>query len=156
MTVHEDAAERVLKDFLGHPATAELLASTHLRLASGELMDDGVAHIGQTHRVARSWSSAQVAAYLQVHVWLMDGTVAHVPIRVGRGSSKETPGPDADREGNAAKLAQVNGPFTAGLDIWQNGADQDGTLSWDVPIHMNRSSGLGLLDSCGAAPPRSR
>lgn len=62
MTVHEEAAESVLDDFLEHPATAELLARTHQRLRSGALTDDDVAHIGQTHHGARTWPSAQIAA----------------------------------------------------------------------------------------------
>ena len=106
-----------------------------------------MAWIGQTQRRPAYWPLEQVSAFIKVHAGLMSGQYARVEVSVGY-----TPGPDADRAGNAAKLRGVHHLFQAELDMRQHGADCDGSFSWGSPIEVNKSSGLGLVTSCGTAP----
>lgn len=57
------------------------------------------------------------------------------------------PGPDADRIGNAEKLAKTHPRFEAVLDMDQNGADCDGTLSWTGPLRVSRPTGAFFYPS---------
>lgn len=141
MTVHEDAARELLDQVLLSPEAAAVLAETRLKLRAELANEQYVAWIGQTPRGPSSWSHEQVAAYLAVHAGLGAGHYAKVTIEVG-----DTPGPDADREGNARKLRRTAAPFVAMLDMNQNGADSDGTLHWDEEITVEKSTGACLID----------
>lgn len=141
MTVHEDSAEQLFDRILTDPGAAAMFAATTSRLRSGSYDQRYAAWIGQTQRHPAYWPRHQVAAYLDVHSRIASGEVAKVQAYVGA-----TPGPDADRESNAAKLRQVHPRFRADLDATQNGADSDGTLSWDAPITLERSTGAAFID----------
>lgn len=146
-TLHEELAEDLLEDVLTTPRAAAVLAGWRRRFRDDDYDPQYVARIGQTQRQPAYWPLEQVASFLAVHAGLMSGKYAHVEVAVGA-----QPGPDADRAGNAAKLRGTHRQFHAELDMDQNGADCDGWLSWDAPISLNRSSGLGLVTPCGTAP----
>jgi hypothetical protein len=148
MTIHEESAEELLDGILTHPSAAAMFAATTARLRSGAHDQRYTAWIGQTQRRPAYWPRHQVAAYLDVHSRIASGEVAKVQIYVGA-----TPGPDADREGNADKLRRVHRRFRAHLDLTQNGADSDGTLSWDAPITLERSAGAAFIDAHGTCHP---
>jgi hypothetical protein len=146
-TLHEEIAEELLDDVLRTPGAASVLADWRRRFKDNDYDSRYVARIGQTHRDPASWPLEQVAAFLAVHAGLMAGKYAHVAVSVG-----DSPGADADRAGNAAKLRGTHQRFLAELDMHQNGADCDGLFSWDTAIDVNRSSGLGLVTPCGTSP----
>ncbi|MGW5529489.1 hypothetical protein [Streptomyces xanthochromogenes] len=146
-TLHEEIAELTLDNILSNAQAAAVLAEWRRRFKEDEFDPRAVARIGQSQRHPQYWPLEQVAAFLQVHAGLMAGLYAHVEVSVG-----STPGPDADRVGNAARLLGVHRLFRARLDMSQNGADYDGWFSWDNFIEANRSSGLGLVTSCGTSP----
>lgn len=146
-TLHERLASDLLDDVLANPNAAAVLAQWRRRFKENDYDPAYVARIGQMQRDPAYWPLEQLAAFLQVHAGLMAGRYAYVEVSVGA-----TPGPDADRVGNARKLEGVHEKFTAWLDMQQNGADSDGTLSWTDLISLNKSSGLGLITDCGTAP----
>lgn len=146
-TLHEEMAEDLLDDVLSEPRAASVMADWRRRFKADDYDPQYVARIGQTQRQPAYWPLEQVAAFVAVHAGLMSGRFAHVEVSVGN-----SPGSDADREGNAAKLRGTHRLFHAELDMHQNGADCDGWLSWNTPIGLNRSSGLGLVTPCGTSP----
>jgi hypothetical protein len=146
-TLHEEIAEELLDDVLSTPRAAAVLADWRRRFKEDDYDPQYVASIGQTQRKPAYWPLEQVAAFVAVHAGLMSGKYAHVEVSVGN-----SPGPDADRAGNASKLRGTHHLFHAELDMHQNGADCDGWLSWDTPIDVNKSSGLGLVTPCGTNP----
>lgn len=148
MTIHEDAARALLDRYMTDPGAAAVLAETRRDFVSRDFDEQYTARIGQTQRHPAYWPLHQVAAYLAVHTGLMSGAYAHVLIGID-----ETPGPDADREGNAAKLTRINDAFHATLDMHQNGADSDGRLRWDAAIEVEKSTGVGLLDPQHSTTP---
>lgn len=147
-TVHERMAENLLDDVLADTAATQMLNDTVRRFRARKHDEQYVAWIGQTQRDPAYWPLHQVAAYLKVHALLGKGTYAMVKVEVGH-----TPGPDADRTGNAAKLGAIHERFTAHLDMHQNGADADGVLSWDEPIAVERSTGTSFFDTDGQQYP---
>ncbi|NEA86636.1 hypothetical protein G3I38_18110 [Streptomyces sp. SID7958] len=68
------------------------------------------------------------------------GRVARRRIQVGA-----SPGADADRAGNAARLQDLTAPFVAHLDMTQHGADCDGLLEWTEPVTAWRSTAMPVL-----------
>ncbi|MFD9056192.1 hypothetical protein ACFWCM_12830 [Streptomyces albidoflavus] len=148
-TMHEEVAEDQLDDILQDPGSARVFAEWRRRFQEGNYDAQYVAAIGQTNRDPKYWPLEQTASFIHVHTGLMSGLYGHVSISVGA-----SPGPDADRAGNAEKLRHVHRLFAAHLDMEQNGADSDGDLSWKQGISLNRSSGLGLITDCGTAPVR--
>ena len=52
------------------------------------------------------------------------------------------PEADAEREANAAALADLPHPFRASVDLRQNKRPGDGTLYWDEPIRVSAATGL--------------
>lgn len=148
-TFHEEAAETLLDDIMQTPEAAATLAH-HRAVLTENRNPRWAARIGQTHHHPRSWPLEQAAAHLAVHSALMTGRYVDVLIGVGA-----APGPDADREGNALKLARVNKHFRADLDMTQNGRESDGRLSWSEPISTDRSTNVGLITDCGTTPVRT-
>ncbi|MFE1230258.1 hypothetical protein [Streptomyces sp. NPDC058745] len=146
-TLHEEIAEGTLDDLLTNPGSAAVLAEWRRRFKQGDYDPRLVARIGQTQRLPRYWPLEQVASFVQVHAGLMSGLYAHVEVSVGA-----KPGPDADREENAQKLRRVHRLFQARLDLDQHGGDYDGWVSWATTVKTNRSSGLGLVMTCGTIP----
>lgn len=136
-TAHETAAEELLDDYLSDPERAAAMARLRAGLRSGRYDERFISRIGQTQRRAQHWPLHQVAAFTHVVSGLASGVFAKRRIKVG-----ETPGPDADRAGNAARLLGVDKPFRARLDMGQNGADSDGSLSWDRPVTLWRAIGV--------------
>ncbi|MFF1444094.1 hypothetical protein [Streptomyces sp. NPDC058295] len=146
-TLHEELAQDLLDDITASPAAAAVFAGWRRRFKEGDYDPAYVARIGQTQRDPAYWPLEQVAAFVAIHAGLMAGRFAHVEVDVGH-----SPGPDADRSGNAVKLQEAHPLFHADLDMHQNGADCDGWLSWEEPIAVNKSSGLGLVTGCGTSP----
>lgn len=157
MSVHVDIANLVLDDILDDPASAKVYAETRRKIRDGRLAEEQLAPIGQTLYGPKSWGPEQVACWLAVHADLMGGRFAEVRIEVGA-----EPGADGDRRANAEKLEDLPAPFTAHVDLRQNGGDQDGSLTWSEPIRVSRSTGKGYeedgqtfpyLERC-LVPPR--
>lgn len=142
MTFHEDAARGMIEDL--DPGDVERLTRLSSELREGGYNRQLIAWVGQTQRGPAYWPAHQVAALEYVLSGLVAGRIARRRIRVGAG-----PGPDADREGNAALLRKVEEPFHARVDMTQNGADSDGSFSWDGAINLWRVVGPGLLSEPG-------
>ncbi|WP_409469044.1 hypothetical protein [Streptomyces sp. HC307] len=149
MTVHEDLAESVWQDIQkDHNAVAAMfrLRNRHIR---GEMDEGGIHGTGYADALGSSaryrpekWPLHQHAAFVELHALIGAGDVTYTCISTGG-----TPGADADRTGNAAKLAQTHDRFTAELDMCQNGADSDGTLSWSGPLRVSRPTGAFFYPS---------
>jgi hypothetical protein len=144
-TSHQRGAHAVLDRILTREPTAAALVRTRNRLARGGHFSVGfVDAVGQLHRKAPGrWPVHQVAAFLNVHAEVGAGEYAIAQVEVGA-----TPRPDADRDGNAAALADLPWPFAAHLDMGQNAADEDGTLTWAQDIVVTRSSGVPFTAGC--------
>lgn len=136
--MHERAAEDLLNDYLAEPGGEELISKAKAWLY-GDTPEQFVSLIGQTQRSARYWPLHQVAAFAYVVSQLASGQFAKRRIKVGR-----TPGPDADRVGNATSLLGLDQPFRADLDMTQNGADSDGQLSWDQSVTLWRATNVPI------------
>jgi len=140
-TTHEQAAEDLLADFLADPDGQDLLVRvTHSLHDSSPTADEFRAIIGQTQRQAKYWPQTQIAAFTHVVNQLANGNYAKRRIKVGH-----APGPDADRDANAARLRDLRAPFIAELDMHQNGADSDGTLHWGENATLWRATGVPIL-----------
>ena len=139
MTVHEDAAQLLLEELQADPERAVTLTRMRAALRDGTYNRQLVAWAGQTLHDPAYWPPHQVAAVTHILDGLAYGRIVRRRIRVGA-----TPGPDANRQENAARLRAVEAPFLAKLDMSQNGADCDGTLSWDRPVNLWRSLGVRL------------
>lgn len=144
MTVHEDAAAAMLEELQEDPEGALTLARMSASLREGAYNRQLIAWVGQTQRDPAYWPTPQLAALIHVLDGLAHGRIVRRRIRVGA-----TPGSDADRQGNAARLRGVDVPFHAQLDMSQNGADCDGTLSWDRPVNLWRALGVRMLHEEG-------
>lgn len=144
MTVHEDAARLLLEDLHDDPDGAAMLARMTASLYEGSYSRQLIARVGQTQREPDYWPSHQVAALMHVLEGLAFGRIVRRRIPVGA-----APGPDADRHGNAAKLDAVTHPFRVDLAMTQNGADCDGTLSWNEPVAFWRALGARVLHQKG-------
>jgi hypothetical protein len=144
VTVHEDAARVLLEELQGEPAGASTLARMTASLYEGAYSRQLIAWVGQTQHEPAYWQPHQVAALTHVLDGLAYGRIVRRRIPVGA-----TPGPDADRQGNAAKLQAVSHPFHVKLDMSQNGADCDGTLSWEEPVNLWRALGVRVLHEEG-------
>jgi hypothetical protein len=143
-TVHEDMAKALLDAVMDDPAAHQGMVEHRRLLKAGDYDRRFVAWIGQTLYDPGYWPWEQVAAYCRVVGGLVTGEFAKVQIIVG-----DTPGLDADREGNAAKLRGLHPLFSARLDMTQNGAEGDGQLWWDQPIGVEKSVGVPLITDCG-------
>lgn len=139
-TIHEDVAEQELADMLTDADQAKHLHTVAARLRDGRFPDWLAAMVGQTPARPGSWPSHQVAAFASVLTRLAYGRVARRRIRVGA-----SPGADADRAGNAARLRDLPAPFVAHLDMTQHGADCDGLLEWTEPVTTWRSTVVPVL-----------
>jgi hypothetical protein len=139
-TIHDQAAEDELADMLAHPDQARDLHSMASRLRARDCGSWLVSAIGQTREDPAYWPTHQVAAFTSVVSRLASGKVARRRIPIGT-----TPGPDADRVGNAARLRHLPAPFVARLDMTQNGADSDGALEWVEPVTTWRSTAVQVL-----------
>ena len=148
MTIHEDAAVGLLEEFHATPAGAATLARMGATLYGDTYNRQLIAWVGQTQRDAAYWPAHQIAALTSVLDGLVRGSIVRRRIAVG-----ETPGPDADREGNAAVLRRVKAPFRVKVDMTQNGADCDGILSWDEPIILWRALNASVLGEDGIYGP---
>ncbi|MGW0311996.1 hypothetical protein [Streptomyces flavidovirens] len=144
MTVHEDAAHVLLEDLQADPVGASMLAQMTASLYEGAYSRQLIAWVGQTQREPAYWPPHQVAALTHIVDGLAYGRIVRRRIPVGA-----TPGPDADRRGNAAKLEGVSAPFHVKLDMSQNGADCDGLLAWDEPVNLWRALGVRVLHEKG-------
>jgi hypothetical protein len=149
MTVHEDAAEALLQDIqLDEKATSAMLRLRN-RHVQGDMDEGGILGTGYADSLGSSaryapnkWPLHQHAAFVQIHALIGAGDVAYTCISTGG-----TPGPDADRAGNARKLEDTLNPFQAELDMHQNGADSDGVVWWDEPLKISRSTGAHFFPS---------
>ncbi|NEB42230.1 hypothetical protein [Streptomyces sp. SID14515] len=144
MTVHEDAAQVLLEERQADPDSALTLAKMSASLYEGTYNRQLIAWVGQTPQDPAYWPAHQVAALIDVLDGLAYGRIVRRRIAIG-----ETPGPDADRHGNAARLRNLGAPFHADLDRSQNGADSDGTLWWDQTVNFWRALGVRTLHQQG-------
>lgn len=143
MTVHEDLAEGVWEDIQEDPEAVAAMFRLRNRHIRGEMDEGGIHGTGYADALGSSarfqpkkWPLHQHAAFVKLHALIGAGDVTYTCISTGG-----TPGPDADRVGNAAKLAETHDRFEASLDMEQNGADADGTLSWSGPLRVSRPTG---------------
>lgn len=154
MTVHEEAAELLLEKYQRSPETVRTLIELRNRHIDGELDEGGVwgsgyaDALGSSARFAsKRWPLHQHAAFLELHALIGSGRVAFTYIGTGG-----TPGSDADRVGNAAKLEGTCPPFQASLSAKQNCASRDGELRWAEELEISRPTGLYFYeDSCERA-----
>ncbi|CAM5626260.1 hypothetical protein STENM36S_08725 [Streptomyces tendae] len=149
MTVHEDMAEALWEDIQESPETVAAMFRLRNRHIRGEMDEGGVYGTGYADALGSSarfqpkkWPLAQHAAFINIHALIGAGDVAFTCISTGG-----TPGADADRAGNARKLADTMSPFQAELDMHQNGADSDGVIRWDEPLKISRSTGAHFYPS---------
>jgi hypothetical protein len=130
--------------------SASALVRTRQRLAAGgHFSPEYVAAAGQMHRLKpEQWPIHQIAAFLDIHAAVGAGRYGLVEVEVGA-----APLPDAERAANDRALASLPKPFTAALDMDQNGADEDGTVAWAEPITVVRSTSLTFSSSCQQMEP---
>lgn len=146
-TVHEEAAGSLLAKILDDPRGGPALNACRADL--DKWPPDYVQVIGQHHWERYRWPLEQVAAFSVVHSEIMSGDVARVVI----GTRRNTPHADEDRAANAAGLSDLPHPFTAGVDLGQGNADQDGWLEWSEPIDVEVSTGVPLIGADGSMSP---
>ena len=147
MTIHEEAAELLLDEMLSDDQAAAVLNTTVRKFRQGDYDSRYVDAIGQMRQDPAYWPLPQVAAYLSIHSAINSGEYALFTV-----PTRGEPGPDADREGNAAKLDNLKRPFVAHLDMTQNAADQDGQFSWSADVRSTRSTGLPAINGCESIP----
>ncbi|MFE2973405.1 hypothetical protein [Streptomyces sp. NPDC059258] len=155
MTVHEDLAKDVWEDIQEKPSDVAAMFELRNRHIRGEMNEGGVHGTGYADALGSSamyrpkqWPLAQHAVFIKLHAMIGAGIVSYTCISTGG-----TPGPDADRVGNAAKLAKTHERFRAELDMDQNGADADGNLSWSGELKLSRPTGNFFYPStCRNAP----
>jgi len=140
VTLHEDLAREELDNTLSRPGSAAAFTETLRTLRTGHYDST----IGQTHQSPRYWPNHQIAAYMRVYAELAVGNYAFGWVHVGA-----TPGPDADREENADKLRNLAPGIHAEVDLAQNMADQDGSLTWTDPMRGLKLSGATYRAACG-------
>ncbi|MEV0982317.1 hypothetical protein [Streptomyces sp. NPDC049915] len=130
--------------------TAVAFVRTRKRLADGNHFSPSyVAAVGQMHRAEPGqWPVHQVAAFLDIHAAVGAGRYALVEVEVAA-----APRPDADRDVNAAALKDLPDPFSAELDLDQNAADEDGTISWKDAITAVRSTSVAFSAGCQKSEP---
>ncbi|MCL8016954.1 hypothetical protein [Streptomyces sp. AS02] len=157
MTVHEDLAEGIWDDIREDPEEAAAVFRVQKMHTGGDLDDEGLGSayansLGSSARFQPSrWPVHQTAAFAYLHALVGGGQVAYVPISTGG-----TPGPDADRIGNAELLRKTCRPFHAELDMTQNGADFDGTLEWAEKIRLERGMGSYYYENACQNTKQSR
>jgi hypothetical protein len=129
--VHEQAAIEDMEDAVKDPYLANLIDRTMLLLRDGTWSADYLAPLGQP---GRGWRREQVWAFCRLHAMTRAGSLSRFRIPVGA-----TPGRDANRVGNAAKLAAVSdghGGYVVDLHPTQHHADYDGVFRWAEPIQL--------------------
>jgi hypothetical protein len=142
-------AEAMHREFMSTRDGATALQVYVQGLTEGRWDDSYLEQVGQQHRGIRSrWSIQEIAAFAHLHSALMAGNMFEVEI-----SARGEPGPDSDREGNAAKIGQLPGPFVATVSRSQRNADQDGWLYWDEPIKMEKSVNVPYTDGVHGTQP---
>jgi hypothetical protein len=131
-------AQAVLERMLEEPDGPGVLRDARQGLREDQWGEEYTDSIGQHGLLpSSSWPMEQLAAFAQVHALIYGGHVAQVVIGTRRG-----PLPDADREGNAATLADLPRPFRAEVDMQQSTASADGALTWDEPVRVMLATGL--------------
>jgi len=140
-SLHERNALGMLARLEAASGGLETLADYRHGLRDRRWPDAYVDAIGQVFRCRpASWPAEQIAAFAVVHGWITTGRIAVVTIKGASG-----PGADACREDNAAELAELPKPFRADLNMTQNCADDDGTMTWDEPVMANVAGSLALI-----------
>ncbi|MEV8057439.1 hypothetical protein AB0P37_13195 [Streptomyces antimycoticus] len=148
MTVHEDLAQGFLEDFQKEPSAMTALLELRDRHISGDMNEGDIYGTGYADALGSSarfapkqWPLHQHAAFLELHALVGSGAVTYTCISTGG-----APGADADREGNAAKLAQTHPRFTAHLDILLavSNAHAPHTVRGRCPVALRLEAHLAL------------
>lgn len=147
-TLHERAAHDFLLEQMADARAVAVLSTWAGRLLEDESRQADFDLYGQTPTRFGRWPMEQMCCAVAAHSHVAAGNFACYPLRVASG-----PGPDADRDSNAALLAGLRDPFHAEVHPSQHGGDQDGTLRWDRPIVAVRSTGFALLDPLHGEEP---
>lgn len=134
MTFHEDGARDAYNRWMSKTEGAAAVAEAYRSVTDGHLPDAYLDILGQTHR--GPWPPEQILALGLIHAGLCSGRFAQVWIR-----TEGTPNRDADRDANAAAVADLPGPFVATVDPQQYNADDDGTLQWSEEIYADATFG---------------
>ncbi|MFJ8955245.1 hypothetical protein ACIRL3_46155 [Streptomyces sp. NPDC102384] len=148
-TAHEKAARVMLDDMLRDPDAASELARVRQHLATpGKYSPEFVAAVGQIFRLTPAhWPAHQAACFLKVHFGVLAGRYARLTVEVGR-----QPAADAQRASNAEALDDLPRPFVAALDMDQNGADQDGALTWNEEVTAVAGTATFFYTDCCSVP----
>lgn len=131
-TIHEVAARALLDGILLDPGAAADYAAFRAGLADAP--EDAVHRFedfGQLFHARHpgKWPLEQSAALYEFCIGLSAGERARLEIAVSG-----TPGADRERQANAETLRSLPAPFTAQVDMLQNGADCDGWFTWNTSI----------------------
>ena len=131
-TIHEAAARALLDGILLDPDAAADYAAFRAGLADAP--EDAVHRFedfGQLFHARHpgKWPLEQSAALYEFCIGLSAGERARLEIAVSG-----TPGADRERQANAETLRSLPAPFTAQVDMLQNGADCDGWFTWNTSI----------------------
>jgi len=135
---HVATARMLLDTMTEDPDGGEALGLAYAGIRTGRWGAGYTAAIGQSERHGLDWPMEQVAAFAMVHSKMMAGDAAQVMIST-RGAMPER---DAEREANAAALADLPRPFRARVDLHQDKHPGDGMLYWDEPIRVTAMTGL--------------
>lgn len=149
MTAHEDAAQQAGLDMMSRPDGPEALGVYYEGLREGRWPRKYLDVIGQDGSRAGAWDLGQMTSFAYFHAEWMAGGFGCVELGL-----VDPPGGDADRVGNAAKLADLPDPFVAHVDMTQNNADQDGFLEWTDQIFLHVSTGEPEPHPGGGEQPR--
>lgn len=134
--VHEVVAEDLYNDLMKTEGGPRALHNARRTLRAGEADPDMLAVIGQTFVChPGDWPEPQLTAALMINAEMNTGRFVSITLDVGRG-----PHADDERAENQAVLNALPAPFTAEVDMIQNGDDHDGWLSWAAPFEAGNNN----------------
>ena len=148
-TVHETFARGLLEQMQDSPIGRQNMAFVQHSI-NCESDESYLDMLGQHpwHSASGSWAPEQLACMTALHSDITEGRIATACIKVGA-----EPGPDREREENAALLATLPHPFKADLSLTQHMADSDGGFRWTKGIQVHVQTGTVIDDPDGV--PRS-
>ena len=131
-SMHNQAALQIAEDVMGTSDGAQWLSWVQRSIRCGAFEQDVPGYTAAIGSPFAGWGLGEVYSLGVTHGMVSRGEIGRVRIEVG-----ETPSSDAIRKENRMALLHAAEPFVANLDMAQNGADCDGTLSWTEPIVVN-------------------
>lgn len=147
MTLHEDAMEQAAMDAVRKDPSGwgARLSNTIVKLTDG-YYDKTMRDVIFQHHWRTKITLDVAYAFTIIHEAIFDGDVVFARIPVGA-----VPSSDRSTKENNNSLQKISGPFKA--NFYGGPGDQDGSLSWSVPIEAVSAASQKLATV--VVPPRS-